>query len=174
MSFQKFLEIPILFLFVIILGCVVLKPKEEASSKPVETKIEQIKEEKKVSESTPEVQSSTPITSPAPSHSQPPQPSKTVSPSPSILQTPEPPLTPSLSYRSAFVVWSYVNLRDGPGMNYKVIGTAKKGTSITILEEKGNWFRVRLENGKEAWMSKAATSEAPQPPPSPSLKPKPM
>ncbi len=175
MFFQKVLEIPVLILIgSLLLGCAALKPKEENSSKPLEMKIEQIKEEKKADEPPSEVQSSTPTPSPTPSHSSPPEPTKIVSPSPSIIQTPEPPSTPSPSYRSAYIVWSYVNLREGPGINYKVIGTAKKGTTITILEEKGNWFRVRLENGKEAWMSKGATSEAPQPPPRPSHKPKPM
>jgi uncharacterized protein YgiM (DUF1202 family) len=50
-------------------------------------------------------------------------------------------------------------------MNYKVIGNAKKGTSLKILEIKGDWLRVRLEDGSEAWVSKLATSEAPKPPP---------
>lgn len=176
MSFQKFSGISILILILmILLGCTALKPKEEKSSKPIETKIEQIKEEKMVSEPPSEVQSLTPTPSPIPSHSPPPETPKNVSPSsPSIIQTPERSLPTSLPYRSAHIVWSYVNLREGPGMNYKVIGTVKKGTSVTILEEKGNWFRVRLENGKEAWVSKAATSETPQPPPPPSSKPKPM
>jgi uncharacterized protein YgiM (DUF1202 family) len=50
-------------------------------------------------------------------------------------------------------------------MNYKIIGNAKKGMTLAILEVKGDWLRVRLEDGSEAWVSKAATSEAPQPPP---------
>ncbi len=51
------------------------------------------------------------------------------------------------------------NLRDGPGG--KVIGQATQGASLQILEEKGKWFHVRLENGTEAWIWKAATSAAP-------------
>jgi len=73
------------------------------------------------------------------------------------------------------ILWSSVNLREGPGINYKVIGNVKKGTSLAILEEKGNWFHVRLENGSEAWVSKLATSEAPKSSPSSTpSKPKPM
>jgi uncharacterized protein YgiM (DUF1202 family) len=74
------------------------------------------------------------------------------------------------------VAWATVNLREGPGMNHKVIGSAKKGTRLRVCEEKGSWLRVSLEDGKEVWVSKSATPEAPatsspptpSPPPSPS------
>jgi len=39
------------------------------------------------------------------------------------------------------------------------VGKVKKGTSLAILEEKEGWYHVRLESGKEAWISKTATSE---------------
>jgi SH3-like domain-containing protein len=56
-----------------------------------------------------------------------------------------------------------------------VIGNLKKGTSLKILEVKGDWLRVRLEDGSEGWVSKLATSEAPPPSPSPAPpKPTPM
>jgi curli biogenesis system outer membrane secretion channel CsgG len=100
-------------------------------------------------------------------------------PKPALVPPPEtpkvtpPPLPP---VRVTQVVWDFVNLREGPGMNYKVIGNAKKGTSLKILETKGDWLRVRLEDGSEAWVSKLATSEAPKPPPPSStpIKPTPM
>ncbi len=82
---------------------------------------------------------------------------------------------PKPTLRVTQVVWDSVNLREGPGMNYKVVGNAKKGTYLKILEENGNWLRVRSDDGKEVWVSKLATSEAPKTPPStPSLKPNPM
>jgi N-acetylmuramoyl-L-alanine amidase len=57
------------------------------------------------------------------------------------------------------VAWATVNLREGPGTKYKVVAKVKKGTLLTILEEKEGWYHVRSENGKEAWISKTATSE---------------
>lgn len=100
-------------------------------------------------------------------------------PKPALAPPPETPKDtppPSPPVRVTQVVWDFVNLREGPGMNYKVIGNAKKGTSLKILEIKGDWLRVRLEDGSEAWVSKLATSEAPKPPPpsSPPIKPTPM
>lgn len=100
-------------------------------------------------------------------------------PKPALAPPPETPKDtppPSPPVRVTQVVWDFVNLREGPGMNYKVIGNAKKGTSLKILEIKGDWLRVRLEDGSEAWVSKLATSEAPKPPPPSStpIKPTPM
>jgi curli biogenesis system outer membrane secretion channel CsgG len=74
--------------------------------------------------------------------------------------TPPPPL------RTTRVAWDLVNLREGPGTRYKVVGNAKKGASLKILEASGNWLHVRLENGSTAWVSKSATFEAPNPSPS--------
>ena len=76
------------------------------------------------------------------------------SPSPSASVSPRAPLP------QAEVKWASVNLREGPGTNYKVVRTVKKGTSLAILEEKNDWLRVRLVDGNEAWVSKAATSRA--------------
>lgn len=74
----------------------------------------------------------------------------------------EPPL------RVIQVIWPYVNLREGPGTSYTIVGSIKKGTSLTLLEDKGGWLRVRLQDGKEVWVSKEATTltQKPQPPPS--------
>lgn len=88
--------------------------------------------------------------------------------------TPLPPLPPPLP--ATQVVWDSVNLRQGPGTSYKVIGNVKKGASLKILEVNGGWLRVQLEDGRTAWVSKLATSEAPKassPPPPPRPQPQP-
>jgi hypothetical protein len=83
--------------------------------------------------------------------------------------TPQQPtrVIPSIPLRTTQVVWDSVNLREGPGLIHKVIGNLKKGTSLKIIEVQGDWLRVRLGNGSEAWVNKSATSEAPKPLPSP-------
>lgn len=92
-----------------------------------------------------------------------------------MLPPPPPTVPPKPPLRVTQVVWDFANLREGPGTNHKVIGNVKKGTSLKILEVKGDWLHVRIENGKEAWVSKLATSEAPKAPPStPPPKPAPM
>ena len=71
------------------------------------------------------------------------------------------------------VVWVYVNLREGPGTQYRIIGKAYSENIFEILAENPGWMRVRLESGAEGWMSKKAASvplltPSPQGPPAPS------
>ena len=102
-----------------------------------------------------------------------PKPPKTQPEVTSLPPTP-PPVRSEPPLRVIQVVWSYVNLREGPGTSYKNVGSIKQGTSMTLLEERGDWLRVRLQDGKEVWVNKEATTLAhkPQPPP-PSTPPKP-
>jgi curli biogenesis system outer membrane secretion channel CsgG len=99
----------------------------------------------------------------------PPEPPKppAVKVQPEVTPPPAPAPPPKPVLRVTQVIWANVNLREGPGTNYKVIGNAKKGTSLKIIEVKGDWLHVLLENGSEAWVSKIATSEAPTSSPSP-------
>ncbi|MGQ9731694.1 MAG: C40 family peptidase [Candidatus Zipacnadales bacterium] len=45
-----------------------------------------------------------------------------------------------------------VNLRAGPGMDASVIGKAKLSTQVVILDQQGDWYKVGLDGGKEAWV----------------------
>lgn len=57
-----------------------------------------------------------------------------------------------------------VNLREGPSVKDKVLGSAAKGDDVTILEERGNWVRgVVSGQGRpsiEGWLYKAALGES--------------
>jgi hypothetical protein len=86
-----------------------------------------------------------------------------------IPLSPQPKIPPS----QAKVIWTNVNLREGPGPDHKVIGNVKRGTSLAILEEKEEWLHVQLEDGMIAWIIKKAISkslEAPLPTSLPSSK----
>ena len=45
-------------------------------------------------------------------------------------------------------------LRDGPGNNYEYIKTLKSDTPVLVLEEQGNYFRVKLNSGQKGWVHK--------------------
>ncbi len=92
---------------------------------------------------------------------------------PEVKPPPAPVPPPKPILRVTQVVWANANLREGPGTNYKVIGNTKKGTSLKVIGVKGDWLHVLLEDGNEAWISKLATSEAPNSSPSPPPPPKP-
>lgn len=81
---------------------------------------------------------------------------------PQVIPQPAPTLSPPAPEplpKAIQVMYSNVNLREGPGMNYKVIGNVKRGTSLSVLEEKEGWFRVRLKDRKEAWVIKSCASD---------------
>ena len=93
--------------------------------------------------------------------------------SPKPQQTSPPPSSPSPSkptevsqptaQRTTEIVLPFVNLRQGPSMDSKIISVLKKGTKVTVLEEKAGWLRVRLGDGTEGWVAKAMTTEGTQP-----------
>jgi curli biogenesis system outer membrane secretion channel CsgG len=94
-----------------------------------------------------------------------PPPTTTAAPTPvpSVSPPPiQPPLkTPGPKPRIVYVKWPTVSLREGPGMNFKTLVEIKKGTTLAVLEEKGQWLRVSLEDGREGWIGRATTSDIP-------------
>lgn len=48
---------------------------------------------------------------------------------------------------------SYVNLRTGPDTSYELAGKLLQGESATIIQVDGNWYKIRLASGLEAWVA---------------------
>ena len=96
-------------------------------------------------------QAPTPVTTPA------------IVPVPPSIATPaQTPLKTSGSEpRIVYVRWPKASLREGPGTEFKSLLEVIKGASLAVLEEKGQWFRVGLEDGREGWIGRATTSETP-------------
>ena len=46
-----------------------------------------------------------------------------------------------------------LNVRQGPGADYSVIGVVYAGESYTLLEELEGWYKIEFEDGKEGWVS---------------------
>jgi len=51
------------------------------------------------------------------------------------------------------ITGSVVNVRNGPGTQYAVISKVSQGQFVTILDEKNNWFRVKLAAGQTGWIA---------------------
>ncbi len=152
-----------------VFSCAAIKPKQTPEQKPTPPIEEKVVMPPKEGHPPPQPDPGPPVKPDSPSTT------PTISESPKVTPPAQPLPSPTPSLRKTKIVWNAVNLREGPGINYRVIGNVKKGTVLFILEDKGNWLRVRLEDGKEAWVSKAATSDAPKSPrPATSPKPKPM
>lgn len=48
---------------------------------------------------------------------------------------------------------SYVNLRTGPGTGYAIAGKLMQGDTATVIGTDGDWYKVRLNSGTEAWVA---------------------
>ncbi len=59
----------------------------------------------------------------------------------------------SVEVRVGWVARPEVNVRVGPGLDQKEIGEAVLGTQVIILDEKGDWYKVALDNGTTGWMA---------------------
>jgi N-acetylmuramoyl-L-alanine amidase len=55
--------------------------------------------------------------------------------------------------RNAVVTGSSVNVRVGPGTTNSVISQVTQGASLPVLEQSGDWYRVKLQNGSTGWVA---------------------
>jgi curli biogenesis system outer membrane secretion channel CsgG len=63
--------------------------------------------------------------------------------------------TPSASPgQTVSVIKNNVNIRSGPGTNYRVIGKASKGEQLKILEIRGSWYHIEYPAGN-GWIYKS-------------------
>lgn len=81
---------------------------------------------------------------------------------PKMMPPPQAPSQPpGPPVRVVYVKWPQVMLREGPGTNFRGTTQVQKGTALEVIEEKGHWYRVRLEDGQEGWIGKGTISENP-------------
>lgn len=64
-----------------------------------------------------------------------------------------PPPPPATGTGTVTTAGGTLNVRSGAGTNFPAIGSLPNGTTVTILGEQGNWFRIRFGSG-EGWVSK--------------------
>jgi curli biogenesis system outer membrane secretion channel CsgG len=50
------------------------------------------------------------------------------------------------------------NIRMGPGKDKAILTTVKRATKIVVVEDRNDWYRVKLENGREGWVAASVTS----------------
>jgi len=47
----------------------------------------------------------------------------------------------------------YIELRTGPGRGFPVFYVEERGRWVRLLKRRTDWYKVRLKNGKEGWVS---------------------
>ena len=66
-----------------------------------------------------------------------------------VVEAPEPAAPPPVYVR---VTGSSLNVREGAGTSFKVVGTTKKGERLLVLGEDGKWLRVQRTPEQEGWV----------------------
>ena len=96
-----------------------------------------------------------------------------VTPSPTPSDTPTPSATPPITGIVASL--QTVNVREGPGVNFRAIKALVPGTGVQVLgqNDDGRWLNVRMEDGTEGWMSASLLRVNPAPTPIPTATPSP-
>ena len=56
--------------------------------------------------------------------------------------------------RAAKVTATSLNVRAGARTDRALVATIKKGTQVTLLDQLGDWYKLRLSNGKVGWAVK--------------------
>ena len=94
-----------------------------------------------------------------------------ITPTPS--DTPTPTATPPITGIVASL--QTVNVREGPGVNYSAIQALVPGTGVEILgqNEDGRWLNIRLDDGKQGWISSSLVYRNPLPTLEPTATPSP-
>lgn len=59
------------------------------------------------------------------------------------------------------VTQGIVNLREGAGTNFQVVGKARVGEILGILDETPAWYRVRTPEGQQGWVFKGLITRLP-------------
>jgi uncharacterized protein YgiM (DUF1202 family) len=47
-------------------------------------------------------------------------------------------------------------VRTQPAFRQPVVATLRRGTSVKVIGEEGDWYRVVLADGKQGWMERRA------------------
>ncbi|HPC84076.1 MAG TPA: SH3 domain-containing protein [Thermoanaerobaculaceae bacterium] len=94
---------------------------------------------------------------------QPPAPPPEPPPAPvEVVRLPEPAPPPPVYVR---VSGTTLNVREGAGTSFKVVGKAARGERLLVLGEEGDWLEVRLTPERTGWVhGKYVRREEPCPP----------
>jgi len=63
-------------------------------------------------------------------------------------------LTAMASAKTVYVRDTQVNVRWGPGTEFKIISKAKKGQKFEVVDETRNWVKIKLSDRVEGWIYK--------------------
>lgn len=73
---------------------------------------------------------------------------------------------PPLTYANngtASIKADLINVREGPGLSYRVVSKVKKGDTLPLVKEEGDWLLVEVSSGKSGWVANWLVSKTSNP-----------
>lgn len=61
-----------------------------------------------------------------------------------------------------YIKTQFANLREAPGDKSKIVGVLKRGTKLSVVDGKNDWYRVKLDDGREGWVAGSVTALQPE------------
>jgi uncharacterized protein YgiM (DUF1202 family) len=98
-----------------------------------------------------------PAPQPAPAPAAP-LPPRVTTPTPPAAPSPPPAPAPAPAPRVLYVKTHMANFREGAGTNMRIRRVLRRGARLEVLEERQEWFLVRLDDGQEGWVAASVTS----------------
>jgi hypothetical protein len=71
-----------------------------------------------------------------------------------VLQLVAAPLADAADEYQVVVTDPYLELHTGPGRGYPVFYVIDRGSTVTVLKRRTDWFKVRNDRGREGWVSR--------------------
>jgi uncharacterized protein YgiM (DUF1202 family) len=53
------------------------------------------------------------------------------------------------------------NFREKPDVKSRILQVLSKGTKLVVVSKGNQWYRVRLDNGREGWVAESVVTPAP-------------
>lgn len=75
-----------------------------------------------------------------------------------VMQS-EPSITEEAEKAAMRYTKTAVNLREGPGTKFAIITVVPKGVDVSVMEAKGAWSRVRVNENTVGWMANSTIAE---------------
>jgi len=67
--------------------------------------------------------------------------------------TPPPAAPPAVTSKQVQVISGPINVRSGPGTNYDKVGSIPDQGVFPVVDTQGDWHKIRLTNGTDAWVA---------------------
>ncbi|MGG1572281.1 SH3 domain-containing protein [Fictibacillus sp. NRS-1165] len=69
--------------------------------------------------------------------------------------SPSAPISPQPSVKKGYVTANDLNVRQGAGTTYKVLGRLNAGAEVQVISSKGDWLSIKTSKGLNGWVHKA-------------------